>query len=205
MKSTKCLAYITPHRDENLSNETVMCSITVASGELNHTTFNGFVETKYFKYRFYGTTIEVIEIDENKNILSMKDPDTEDLKQFGVSIYAAVTLNRKTLDIMASNGIAYNMRVNKYYNYCKQTIDNMCRAMFSAEQFILLLYVKNGAVIYIDLDTDVKNNRNSKYCLSNGFVISDKSMLKLASNNNSGKTKKLTQSEIDKLIVSIVE
>ena len=67
-------------------------------------------------------------------------------------------------------------------------------------------HIMNGAVIYIELDTDMK--RNNGYVLCPGYVIDDKYKLKqagvIASGTGSHGNEKLKQEDIDKIITRLV-
>lgn len=204
--SQKYLAYISPV--ENIEGkEYVNCNITFISGDLNHKTWtNVCLKTDIFRYYYYGSTFEVIELDHMQNIVNIHDITVEDAKQFGVSLHNILTLNENTFDMLASNDFTYNLKENKFYNYCKNTVENMYTAMHHTTSFILRVYIINGAVVYIEMDDNPKEN--SKYALSSGYIVTDKSKLRHSSyfDNNAmenGK-EKLKQDDIDRLITKLI-
>lgn len=202
--SKKYLAYISPEVDFT-GLEFVPCCVTFISGDLDHQTFRDVVmPSNIFTYYYYGSTLEVVELDDNKNLLGVHDLTNEEISEFGISIYNVLTLNRNTFDMLTSNDFAYNLKVNKFYTYRKQTVENMFAVMNRTDRFILRVYVIKGAIVYIHLNDNP--DRDSKYVLSSGFIVTDKSKLRGSSVSNSGITNsnaKLKQEDIDKLITKI--
>ena len=202
----KYLAYISPLEDIT-GKEYAQCSITFATGDLNHETYRPVaVKTDMFKYYYFGSTFEVVEMDEKKNIIDIHDITIEDAKYFGVTMHNIVALNKKNFDMQATNGVTYNYKVNKFYNYCRNTAENVYRTMEKCDKFILWAYIINGAVVYVMLDDNPK--KNQKYTLAEGYIVTDLSLLRCASSANSGAmgdgNEKLNQEDIDKLITRLI-
>jgi hypothetical protein len=200
------LAYITPV--ESIQNkEKVQCKVTFITGDLNHKTFIYVISTDYFRYYYYGTTLEVIELEDNSmNIINIHDVEEEDVLKFGLVIKHALTLSEKTCDIQTDTNVIYNMRQNKMYNYCKEAVENILTEIRSTEKFRLLLFIIDGAIVYIQLTTDIR--KNNGYELVKGYVVEDKAKLKGIhkhyEDSKYGKNEKMKQSDIDKLITKLL-
>ena len=203
---TKYLAYISPLEDIT-GKEQALCNIVFASGFLNHQCKKAVLGTNIFRYYYYGSTFEVVEMDEYNNIVNVHDVTEEDMAEFGLSLKSVLTLNTDTYDMLASNDFVYNMKSNKFYNSCKQTIENICKRIEEIDGFTIRTYIKDGAVIYIELDENIGNK--SKYVLNRGFLVSDKSQLrqsgKVTSTPEFDKNEKLKQSDIDKIVTRLVK
>lgn len=205
--SMKYLAYISP-TEEMIGKEFAYCNVTFITGDLDHRTFQGIqVRTDMFRYYYYGSSLEVVELDQNRNIVDIHDMTIEDVRYFGVSIHHILTLNSVTFDMLASNDFTYNLKVNKFYNYCKRTVENIYDEMQRlSDGFALRIYVINGAIIYIELDDN--SMKKERYVLSAGYIVSDKYKLRNAGhveNPGAGKqNEKLKQEEIDKLITRLI-
>ena len=202
----KYLAYISPLEDIT-DKEYANCNITFITGDLDHRTFSGLkLKTDLFRYYYYGSSLEVVELDRHQNVVDIHDITVEEAKYFGVSLHYILTLNQSTFDMLASNDFTYNLKVNKFYSYCKTTVENMYCCMQRLNNFILRAYVINGAVVYIELDDNPGKER--QYALTPGFIISDKSKLKNAGGKEvtvSGHSReKLKQEDIDKLITKLI-
>ena len=202
----KYLAYISPMEDIT-GKDCANCNITFITGDLDHRTIlNVKLKTDIFRYYYYGSAMEVVEVDERQNIVEIHDLTVEEAKQFGVSLYHILTLNKSTYDMLASNDFTYNLKVNKFYNYCTGTIENIYNAMQKLENFLLRVYVIKGVVVYVELDDNPK--KSSKYALSEGYIVSDKSKLRHSAymdNSASGKgNEKLKQADIDKLVTQMI-
>ena len=202
----KYLAYISPVEDIT-NKEYVNCNVTFITGDLDHQTFhNVWLKTDIFKYYYYGSTFEVLELDDRQKIVSIHDITVEEAKQFGVSLHNILTLNKSTCDMLASNDFTYNLKVNKFYNYCRHTVENIYNAMQNVVSFILRIYVINGAVVYIEMDDNPR--QNSKYALSSGYIVTDKSKLRhsayLEESSSGNRNEKLKQEDIDKLITRLL-
>lgn len=198
------LAYITPIGDIE-GKETVVCNTTFLTGDLNHKTYRYVMKTEIFKFYYYGSTLEVVEMDYKNQIVAVHDITKEDAEFFGLSVKSILTLNCKTFDMLASNDITYNMKQNKYYNYCKKTVENIYKVLTTLDDFILRVYIINGAVIYIELDTNVK--KNNGYVLSKGYIVEDKNKLKqtgAVQGTNSYGSEKLSQEAIDEIITRLI-
>lgn len=202
----KYLAYITPLADIE-GKDYVDCLITFITGDLNHQTFKyAWLRTDIFRFYYYGSTLEVVELDGGMRIVSIRDLTKEDAEEFGVSLKSVVTLNSNTFDMLVSNDVTYNMKENKFYRHCSKTVDNMLNRMKQIDKFVLRAYIINGAVIYLELDEIIKNSNN--YVMSPGFVVNDRTKLK---NNNSFRelsiadtNEKLNQEDIDKIVTRLV-
>jgi len=204
--SKKYLAYISPVEDI-AGKEYAACNITFITGELDHETLQGVrLKTDIFKYYYFGSTIEVVVLDDRKNIVDIHDITMEDAKEFGVSLYNVLTLNKSTFDMLVSNDFTYNLKVNKFYNYRKSTVENMYAAMQKATSFLLRVYVINGAIVYIEMDDNPK--RDSRYVLSEGYIVTDKSGLRhsahLGKSASGSGNEKLSQQDIDVLITRLI-
>ena len=202
----KYLAYISPMEDI-AGKEYAQCSITFVTGDLNHETYRPvMVKTDIFKYYYFGSTFEVVEVDSQKNIVDIHDITVEDAKYFGVTMHNIVAFNKTNFDMQATNSVTYNFKVNKFYNYCRATAENVYRAMGQCEKFILWVYIINGAVVYVMLDDNPKENH--KYALAEGYIVSDMSGLRCSSSVSTGslgdKNEKLKQQDIDKLITRLI-
>lgn len=204
--SKKYLAYISPVEDIT-GKEYASCNITFITGDLDHQTFwNVRLKTDIFRYYYFGSTLEVLELDERQQIIDIHDITVEDARQFGVSLHHILTLNKTTFDMLASNDFTYNLKVNKFYNYCRHTVENIYRVMQQVPGFLLRIYVINGAIVYIEMDDNPK--QNSKYALSGGYIVTDKSQLRnsayLESSGCGNSNEKLSQADIDKLITKLI-
>lgn len=202
----KYLAYISPKEDIE-GKEYAYCSVTYITGDLDHRTFQRvWLKTDIFRYYYYGSTLEVIELDERQQIVNVHDLTIEEAREFGVSLYHVLTLNKTTFDMLASNDFTYNLKVNKFYNYCKGTVENIYNALQQAECFVLRVYVIKGAVVYVELEVNPKKSRN--YVMSEGYIVADKSKLRqsmYAESSASGSgNEKLKQEDIDKLITKLI-
>ena len=201
----KYLAYISPIESIE-GKEQVMCNVVFITGDLNHRMGNYMMKTNIFRYYYYGSTFEVIEMDKNNQIMDVHDMTAEDAEYFGISMKSIMTLNSKTFDMLGSNDVTYNLKQNKFYNHCRQTVENIYNILPSLEKFTLRVYIMNGAVVYIELDTDTK--RNNGYVLCPGYVIDDKYKLKqagtTAGSTNSYGNEKLKQEDIDKIITRLI-
>lgn len=196
------LAYITPIKPP--VDDMVLSNITFITGDLDHKTITQLVSKDYFTFYYYGSTLEVIETDNNHNITNIHDMTKDDAMDFGVSLKTVVTLNNKTFDMLVSNDFTYNLKQNKFYNCYPQTVENIYRTIQTVSNFILRVYIRNGAIIYIELDTDIKpNSDKSKYALSPGFVTADKNKLRSSDRPTYiPENKKLTQKDIDELLIT---
>ena len=201
----KYLAYISPLENIN-GKDFVTCNVTFITGELNHKTIKYMgIGTSIFKYYYYGSTLEVVELNEQMQIIDIHDIHVEDADEFGVSLYNVLTLNKSTFDMLASNDITYNMKVNKYYTYCRQTVENIYNRMQQISTFVLRVYTINGAAVFIELDENPTSD--SKYILTSGYVVADKAQLKKTSiryNSSSHGSDKLSQDDINKLVTRLV-
>jgi len=211
----KYLVYITPLESFTppsphalyLTPTSVNCNITFITGDLDHKTIISKVDTDFFIFYYFGSALEVIELDNQNNIVNIRDITKADLLDFNISLRNIITLNNKTFDMLATNGFTYNMKQNKFYNYCKQTVENIYNEIQNADNFSLRVYIQNETVVYIELEKDIDPSSNNKIALSSGFVASDKSKLKISAvKNNTGVTdNKLTQDNVDKLITKLLE
>ena len=198
----KYLAYITPINANINGLSVVPCNVIFITGDLKHRCYNYNISSDYFKYYYYGSTLEVIELNSDMSINDIHDLTKEDAEYFGVSYHKALTLNLVNGDMLATNDFVYNIRNNNFHNYCGKTIQNILDRVIKLPEFSLGLYIINGAVVYVEL---YENPKNIKYSMSAGFVVNDKSLLKGRDVSvGYSENKKLSQVEIDKLITRLV-
>lgn len=201
----KYLAYIVPLEDIT-GKEYALCDIIFASGLLNHQHKQAVLGTNIFRYYYYGSTFEVVEMDEHNNVVNVHDVGEKDMEEFGLSLKSVLTLNTDTYDMLVSNDFVYNIKSNKFYNNCRQTIENICRRIQEIDGFTIRTYIRDGAVIYIELDENT--NSKSKYVLNRGFLVSDKSQLrqsgKVTTTPEFDKNEKLKQKDIDKIVTRLI-
>lgn len=198
----KYLAYINPLEDIS-GKENVTCNFIFLTGDLKHRSiqYNG-IDTGFFRYYYYGSTLETVELDSNLRIVDIHDVTIEDAKKFNLCCNRILTFNTKTYDMLASNNFVYNLKQNNFYNYCKNTANNIVNRMQQINEFVLRAYTINGGIFYVELD---ENPKSKKYAMSPGFVVNDKSLLKISESEDSFSGKdKLTQEDIDKLITRLV-
>lgn len=196
------LAYITPINVNVNGLSIVPCTVVFLTGDLKHRPFTYNISSDYFKYYYYGSTLEVIELNNDLSISSIRDLTKDDADHFGISYCKALTLNLTTGDMLASNDFVYNINQNNFNNYCKGTIRNILERIKKLPEFSLGLYIINGAVIYIEL---YETPRNTKYAMSSGYLVNDKSLLKHNSEvSECTGNRKLSQVEIDNLITKLV-
>ena len=182
-----------------------MCNVVFITGDLKHRViqYNG-IDTSYFTYYYYGSTLEVVEIDAGMRILDIHDITLDDAEYFGLYCNNILTYNIKNSDMLASNDFVYNLKVNNFYNYCKQTVNNIVDRMQQVKEFVLRAYTINGAIIYIELDENPKGN---KYTMSPGYIVNNKELLRMNGNITAGMSssnEKLSQDDIDKIITKMV-
>ena len=198
----KYLAYINPLEDIT-EKDRVACNFIFLTGDLKHRNiqYSG-IDTSFFRYYYYGSTLETVELGNNMEILDIHDVTMEDADRFNLCCSRILTFNTKTYDMLASNNFVYNFKQNNFYNYCKYTANNVIARMREIKEFSLRIYTINGGIFYIELD---ENPKGDKYAMSPGFVVNDKSLLRM--NNTSDKCRgndKLSQEDIDELITRLV-
>ena len=110
----KYLAYISPLEDI-YGKEFVICSVTFITGDLNHATYRYMMKTDIFKYYYYGSAFEVVELNEKREIINVHDITKDDCEYFGITLKSILTLNCCTYDMLTSNDITYNLKINKFY------------------------------------------------------------------------------------------
>lgn len=200
--SKKYLAYINPLEDIT-GKDKVTCNFVFLTGDLKHRNiqYSG-IDTSFFKYYYYGSTLETVELGSNMEILDIHDVTMDDAERFNLCCNRILTFNIKTYDMLASNNFVYNFKQNNFYNYCKGTANNIVNRMKQINEFVLRAYTINGGIFYIELD---ENPRSDKYTMSPGYVVNDKSLLRMSEiNDGHNSNAKLSQEDIDKLITKLV-
>lgn len=198
----KYLAYINPLEDIS-GKEKVACNFIFLTGDLKHRSiqYNG-IDTGFFRYYYYGSTLETVELDSNMRIIDIHDVTLEDAEKFNLCCNRILTFNTKTYDMLASNNFVYNLKQNNFYTYCKHTANNIINKMGEINEFVLRAYTIHGGIFYIELD---ENPRGDKYTMAPGYIVNDKSLLRMSETDVEFNGKdKLTQEDIDKLITKLV-
>lgn len=197
MKQSKYLAFIEPMEDLRDKIE-VMCKIRIISGDLAFKSLQQVLKTTIFNYYFWGTTFEVVTI-ENGKIVNVEDVKKDTMLEFKLGLVYALTYNNFNHDVLTSDGFLHNLDDSLFARHCKPVLDRIYYEISTAYNFTMRMYTLNGAVINILFD---KNIKKDKYVLESGFISSDRKTLRNMipkTQDEFDKKKKLTQSEIDKL------
>lgn len=205
----KGIAIIKPNEDIN-GKEEVLCNVRFIDKANKHFTTNTYIKTNIFKYYFYGTTIEVLELDDNGKVIDVHDLDKNALHEYNLQINYALTLSFMGNKIvsLATNGVVYYLEQSTFFRNYSFVANNMYIGMLGSSNFVFRYYTMEGEIVYIQLETNKGvNSIDYKYSLHNGFVISDRNLLKAlipkTQEEFEDSNEKLSQKQIDDLIDKI--
>ena len=206
--TTNYIAVIEPMEPFNDYNSLIRCYVTFLTGNKKSKREEHILSTGIFKYYFFGAAIEVVSI-ENSTIVDIHDITKSDLKQFDLGIAYALTFNNTTQELLASNGFVYKFDQSTFYSRFPQVVSNMYRSMYSGKPFVWQLYLLNGAIVYVNMFTDVREESVAyKYLVSPGFSLQSRDTLKLMLPKDTDELKeshdKLSQDEIDIIVAKYV-
>ena len=88
------IAIIKPKVPFKTEDEYVDCWICPLNSK--RTNFSANISTDYFKYYYYGSTIEAIEVDKNNIISNIKDVNANILRNHNIFAEYALSFNRIT-------------------------------------------------------------------------------------------------------------
>ena len=203
MTQREYLAIIEPTESID-GKDKCMCSVSFLTEDLNHRIETHLLSTCYFRYYYYGTALEVVEMDKDKNIINIRDLKNDDMVKFNLSIAHVVSFNALTHDALASNGFVYPFDQSTFATRHDRTFNNILSFMQLSQEFILRIYLINGAVVYIEPRDNVKQSSSLyKYNLNPGLTIRDrsflKSMLPRSQSDFEDTKRKLSQNEVDEM------
>lgn len=204
MATTKrYLAFIEPMEYLEEGKAEVMCTIRIITGDLAYKILHQKLRTDIFRYYFWGTTFEVVYIDDNMNVYKVEDVQKDTMLEFKLGVVYALTYNNITHDVLGSDGFLHNLDDSLFARHCRPVLNVMYNEIQTAYNFSMRMYTLNGAVINILFDKNMsEKSPGYKYSMQSGFISTNKDMLR----NMIPKTqaefdrkKKLTQEDIDKL------
>ncbi len=195
------ITIITPN--EEPENAETLSSVFFLTGDMAKKSIQTHIPTKYFKYYYYGATIEVVDY-ENGRINDIRDVNNDDAASLGLGITYALTFNPATTESLATNGVVYILNQSVFFRNYPQVVMNTVRAMYNT-RFALLYYTVNGGVVYVQLIPNPNPGSHADtYSMSFGFVTDKrdmlKSMLPKTISEFEDANRKLNQTDIDKLI-----
>ena len=176
----KGIAIIKPVKDIN-DKEEVLCELRFIDKSNRHTNIIAPVKTSIFKYYFYGVTIEVVELDDSGNVIDIHDLDKESLLEYNLRMNYALSFSfvGNSMVSLATNGLVYYLEQSTFFRNYSFVADNMYKGMLGASNFVFRYYTIDDEIVYIQLETNKGVDAiDFKYALHNGFVISDRTLLK---------------------------
>ena len=189
----------------DFSKEKVWSKISVVTGEHAHRKFNMLVQTNVFRYYFWGSAFAVIKYNDAFELLEVRDIVKDDLKRYNLDVLQALTYNQMTHDVVATNGVVYNIDDSLYGKYCPHVCKRIYEEIKTAYNFTLLMITMNGAVIDLTFDKNVEPRRYPyRNVLTSGFVATDakamRFMMPKTRETITDSNEKLSQEDIDDLI-----
>ena len=201
------LAIIEPLTND-FSKETVQSKVSIVSGEHAHRKVTMSVPVEMFRYYFWGSSFELITYNEAFELLHVRDVAKEDLPKYNLGVVQALTYNHQTHDVVASNGVVYNLDKSLFGKYCPEVCKRICEEIATAYNFTLVMITMNGAVIDLSFDKNVDEKKNPyRNVLTCGFVTTNTQALRFpatAAKTVTDNNEKLNQADIDDLIEKLL-
>lgn len=201
----KALAFISPIKPfENLFH--IPANIDFVTGERKGKSGIYEVTTDIFKYYYFGTTLEVVELDKIGNIINIRDVQPTDLKEFNLNILKVYSFNLNTTDMMCSNGFVYILNQSKFWRDYPQVCNEIMKQMQLASNFVMYAYTMNNTILSVNVEFNLKEtDKRYKRAIHRGFITEDKKLLKMMSppistDSSIDPNEKLSQKDVDKLL-----
>lgn len=197
----KYLAFIEPLEDFR-DKEEAYCQIRIMSGDLKFKVFRQLLKTTIFNFYFWGTTFEVVYI-ENGVVIKVEDLHKDTMEEFSITVDYAVTYNAFTHEVLTKSGFLHNLDDSLFARNCKPILMRIYSEIATSYNFSMRFYLRKGAIISLLFDKNIDEKACFyKYVMQAGFVAADRNTMRSMipkTQTDYDKNKKLNQEDIDRL------
>lgn len=204
IRKHQCLAYIWP-LEPYQGKDTALSAIKIMTKPFKRKIIQTYVKTSIYNYYFHGVTFESITIDDDMNVLDIRDVNADDYGKFDISVIHALSFDCQTHDLLGSNGFLYNLDQSVFYRHCEDVCKYLYKEIETAYNFTMQMYTLDGGIIAVLFEKNVKpEDKRYNIAIHKGFITQNKDILRsiVPVSTSIDKKRLLKQSEIDEIIES---